>query len=782
MPLVARLLLLIALAIIPVIAAQIFTQVELRRERHARALADATRYARLVDSDADRLIEGMKGILVAVTEVPFIRNLDRPACSAYLASLAKRYPQFLNITVIDESGTPVCANTTIPLGATGIDRFYFREAMRTNDFVIGEYIVGRTVPRPQLPVALAFADSTSHRFVVAIGLNFDWLQAHFASLALPPGARLLIADRTGVVLVAPSDAQLIGQPLPFGLQPVHAPREGAFEYHDRDGDARVVGFEPSSAPPVGVIVAVDLSQRQTSSAAEADNRRDLGIMLLSALAAAGLAWFGGRHFVSRPLQILTSTANKWRDGKYDARTGLADMTSEIGRLGLAFDHMADVVETNQQALRNMNEVLEQRVKERTAELWNTNVQLTVAMAEREKIEIVLRQAQKMEAIGQLTGGIAHDFNNLLTVILGNLELAAKKSDGQDELRRWIINAQKGGERATRLTRHLLAFARQQTLRPTHVDLNQLVTDMTEFLHRTLGPSIEIAVVLAADVGLLNIDEDQLETAILNLCINARDAMANGGKLTIETANSELDADYAANHPEVTAGPYIQIAVSDTGTGMPADVIARVFDPFFTTKPVGRGSGLGLSMVYGFVKQSGGHVTVYSEVGQGTSFKLYLPRNAAGGAVAVGLMSSERSTAGAGERILVVEDDQDVRDYVAIALRGLGYLVLEARDTLSALTVLNSPESVDLLFTDIGLPGQDGRKLVEEARIIRPHLKVLFTTGYARNAVVQHGALEPNLLLPKPFTIADLAAKVREALERREDVTGLPNDRPEPSLP
>ncbi len=711
MSLVARLLLLIALAILPVIAAQIFTQVELRRERHAGALADATRYAQLVNSDTDRLIEGVKGILVAVTEVPFIRNLDRPPCSAYLASLAKRYPQVLTITVIDESATPVCANTPIPPGATGADRFYFQEALRTNDFVIGEYIVGRTVRRPQLPVALAFADDTGRRFVLSIGLNFDWLQAYFASLALPHGARLLIADRTGVILVAPFDPKLVGQPLPFGLEAVQGHREGTFEYHDKDGDARVVGFEPFGMPPVGLIVAVDVSQRETSSAAAANNSRDLGIMLLSALAAAGLAWFGGRHFVSRPLQILTSTANKWKYGNYDARAGLTDTRSEIGRLGLAFDHMADVVETNQRALRSMNEVLEQRVKERTAALWDANEQLRVAMAERETIEIALRQAQKVEAIGQLTGGIAHDFNNLLTVILGNLELAAKKAEGQDGLRRWIINAQKGGERASRLTRHLLAFARQQTLRPTRVDPNQLITDMTEFLHRTLGPSIEITVVLAADVGLLNIDEDQLESAILNLCINARDAMPDGGKLTIETAKTELDAEYAASHPEVTAGSYVLIALSDTGIGMSADVIARVFDPFFTTKPVGRGSGLGLSMVYGFVKQSGGQITIYSKVGQGTSFKLYLPRNVTGGAIDA-VTAATFGQQGSGERILVVEDDQDVRDYVALALKGLGYLVIEVRDAPAALAVLNSPEQVDLLFTDIGLPGQTGGKLVE----------------------------------------------------------------------
>jgi signal transduction histidine kinase/ActR/RegA family two-component response regulator len=766
MPLVARLLLLIALAVLPMIAAQIYSQFELRRERNAAALADAVRYARFVSSDAERLIEGFKGILVAITEVPFIRNLDTAVCSTYLASLAKRYPQVLNITVLEENGKPICANMPIPPGATGADRFYFQEAMRTNDFVIGTYIIGRTMPQPQLPVALAFADDAQRRYVLAIGLDYGWLSAHFGSLALPQGARLLIVDRDGVVLVAPADPTLVGKPLPVDLQAVRGPREGTFEYRDRDADRRVVAYEPFGAPPVGLIVAVDLSRRQTSSTAEADNRRDLLITLLSALAAAGLAWFGSQHFVSRPLQILTSTANKWKDGNYSARAGLSGTGSEIGRLGLAFDHMADVVQNNQQELRRMNEMLEQRVKKRTAALSDANLQLQIAMAEREKIEMALRQSQKMEAVGQLTGGIAHDFNNLLTVILGNLELAARRAEGENELRRHIVNAQNAGERAARLTRHLLAFARQQTLRPSSVDANRLVTDMTEFLHRTLGPSVEIETVLATDLGLLSIDAGQLENAILNLCINARDAMPDGGKLTIETAKVELDANYAANHPEVRPGPYLLIAVSDTGTGMPSDVMARVFDPFFTTKPFGRGSGLGLSMVYGFVKQSGGHVTVYSELGQGTSFKLYLPHHLEAGAEVAPVIAAVQAEGGAGERILLVEDDPDVRDYVATALRGLGYHIIEAADASAALAILSSPEPVDLLFTDVGLPGKNGRRLVEDALLMRPLLQVLFTTGYARNAITHHGILDPDLLLPKPFTLASLAAKIRAVLARK----------------
>jgi signal transduction histidine kinase len=764
MSLVTRLVLLIALAMVPVLAAQLFSQVELWRERAGATRIDAVRYARLVSSDAERVIEGVKSILVAVSEVPFIRKPDPPACTAYLAGLAKRYPQVLNMTLIDEVGTPICANTPIRPGATGSDRYYFQQAMRTNDFVVGEYIVGRTVPEPQLPVALPFTDDSGHRFVLSIGLDFDWLQAHFGNLTLPPGALLRIADRNGIVIVAPGDRALIGLPLPATFQPARGVRDGAFDRRDSAGQLHIVGVEALSASLRGLIVAVDLSPEDIGSRADADNERDLLISLVSALAAVGAAWFGGRHFLTRPLRILTVTAEAWTGGNYGARTGLANQGSEIGRLGSAFDQMADVVQSNQHTLRSMNETLEQRVAERTAALSEANLQLENSMAEREKIELALRQAQKMEAVGQLTGGIAHDFNNLLTIIIGNLDLAIKKMDPRDALRRYIVNARTGGERAAALTRHLLAFSRQQVLQPTSVDPNKLIRGMSEFMQRALGPSIEIETVLTADPWHVTIDAGQLENTLLNLCINARDAMPNGGKLTIETANTCLDQAYAASHPEVTPGPYVLIGISDTGTGMPSDVIAKIFDPFFTTKPVGSGSGLGLSMVYGFVKQSRGHINVYSEVGQGTSFKLYLPRHAGNDEVSPAGEVTAQSTGGGGERILLVEDDDAVRDYAAAALTDLGYLVIEAADATAALAVLNSPEPLDLMFTDVGLPGQNGRKLAEDALRIRPQMPVLFTTGYTRNAIVHHGILDAGVvLLPKPFTVAALAAKIREAL-------------------
>ena len=411
----------------------------------------------------------------------------------------------------------------------------------------------------------------------------------------------------------------------------------------------------------------------------------------------------------------------------------------------------------EQELRQFNEMLEQRV--------------TAAIAEREKVEEALRQAQKMEAIGQLTGGVAHDFNNLLQVILGNLETAHRRLNGGElprptELTRHIDGAVRGAQRAARLTQQLLAFGRRQPLAPRPIDANKLVGSVSDMLHRVLSEGIRVETVLAAGLWQVNADPSQLESALLNLAVNARDAMSNHGKLTIETANAYIDDGYAATHHDVAAGQYVMICVSDTGTGMSKDILARAFDPFFTTKEVGQGTGLGLSQVYGFVKQSGGHVNIYSEPGEGTTVKLYLPRHRAGGMDAEDSPDVSVPTGKQNEIVLLVEDEEDVRTNARDMLRELGYGVVEAPDGAAALRALERHPQIGLLLTDVGLPGGvNGRQLADEAVRRRPGLKLLFTTGYARNAIVHHGRLDEGIeLLPKPFTYAELAMKVRRMLD------------------
>jgi len=404
--------------------------------------------------------------------------------------------------------------------------------------------------------------------------------------------------------------------------------------------------------------------------------------------------------------------------------------------------------------------------------------ITRDISERKKSEEELRQAQellaqsqKMESIGQLTGGVAHDFNNLLTIILGNLDtmgrILSEERPDISRMRRAAANATRGAQRAAALTQRLLAFSRRQPLDPKPVDVGRLVTGISDLLRRTLGEQIAVETVLAGGLWRALIDANQLEMAILNLAVNARDAMPKGGKLTIETANAYLDEHYAAQQAEVIPGQYVVICVSDTGTGMTREIMQRVFEPFFTTKEAGQGTGLGLSQVYGFVKQSGGHVKIYSEPGEGTTVKVYLPR-LQGDVERDDAPSHKGEMVQGTETVLVVEDEQDVREYSKEVITELGYKVIDAPDGASALALLSVHEEIELLFTDVGLPGgMNGRQLAEEARRLRPDLKVLFTTGYARNAIVHEGRLDPGVqLITKPFTYLALAERLRDVLDSR----------------
>ena len=394
-------------------------------------------------------------------------------------------------------------------------------------------------------------------------------------------------------------------------------------------------------------------------------------------------------------------------------------------------------------------------------------------AEREAAEALrrteeqLRQSQKMEAVGQLTGGIAHDFNNLLTGIIGSLDLMGKRvTQGRHgEIERYIALAKASASRAASLTHRLLAFARRQPLDPRPVNVNQLVASMEELLRRSIGEQIRLDIVTGDGLWGTFCDPHQLESALLNLAINARDAMPDGGVLTIETANATLDARYAADLRDVEPGQYVALSVSDTGVGMSAAVQERAFDPFFTTKPIGQGTGLGLSMVYGFARQSEGHARIYSEQGQGTTVKLYLPRHGAPVTDAPGIAADAgQLKARSGETVLVVEDETSVRELVVDVLNDLGYRALEAADGPASLQVLRSGERIDLLITDVGLPGMNGRQVADAAREHRPELKVLFITGYAENAAMANGFLAPGMeMVTKPFAIDALASRIRDMI-------------------
>jgi signal transduction histidine kinase/CheY-like chemotaxis protein len=479
--------------------------------------------------------------------------------------------------------------------------------------------------------------------------------------------------------------------------------------------------------------------------------------------------------------LLQSEARE--DAALASARSAGDLTRRATALASSLDQARAQLGSNARALREalseaarlnrelqlLNETLEQRVHEE--------------IAERMKAEDALRQAQKMEAIGQLTGGVAHDFNNLLTVIIGGLDNMARHLDADAaardyaRLRRALHMATHSAERAATLTARLLAFSRRQALNPEALQADRLVLGIGELLQRSIGEQVDLELVGSPGLWPALADPNELEQAILNLAVNARDAMPDGGKLTIETQNVFLDEAYLSSVPEpVSPGQYVMIAVSDTGEGMDHDTLSRAFEPFFTTKETGKGTGLGLSQVYGFVRQSGGHVRMYSEVGQGTTAKLYLPRfHGEVTAVAAAGARLDISFLRGTETVLLVEDDDGVRAYSSGVLRELGYNVIEASDAASALAALNEPTQIDLLFTDVVLPGGlHGHKLAEEVRKRQPRVRVLFTSGYTRNAIVHNGRLDPGVqLITKPFTYDDLAERVRRVLDAGQRAEGAP---------
>jgi signal transduction histidine kinase/CheY-like chemotaxis protein len=461
----------------------------------------------------------------------------------------------------------------------------------------------------------------------------------------------------------------------------------------------------------------------------------------------------GLFSVDLPLNIRRHGA-RWEEARFTiSYSAIPDPTAAKGVGGV----LITAVETTERvlmesALEHLNATLEQQVIERTEQL--------------RKQEEQLRQSQKMEALGQLTGGVAHDFNNLLQVISGNLQLLAKDVAGNARAERRVANANLAISRGARLASQLLAFGRRQALQPKAVNIGRLVSGMDEMLRRALGEAVEIEVISSGGLWNTLIDPTQVENAVLNLAINARDAMEGTGKLTIEVGNASLDDAYARSNADVTPGQYVVLAVTDTGSGIAPEVMAQVFEPFFSTKPEGKGTGLGLSMVYGFVKQSGGHVKIYSEVGHGTTIKLYLPRIRQSEDVVAAI--EDGPATGGTEIILVVEDDDEVRVTVVEMLSDLGYRVLKANDAASALAVIESGIPIDLLFTDVVMPGTlKSPELARKASERLPDIAVLFTSGYTENAIVHGGRLDAGVeLLPKPYTRETLARKIRHVLANR----------------
>jgi signal transduction histidine kinase len=722
-------------------------------------LDDARRLAQTIDQDH-------RGLTATLQTFAISRLISRGDYEgAYHRALQIRDITGANILVRDASTGSQVLNTRVPFGTPlptdtveGDD-----EVQQAKRPYISGVMTGSVARRPLYTITVPVFDEAGHlthflHFSIEMQGLVDLMRKN-----LVPGQVDGIFDRKFKYVARTEDPDgFIGKPAPESFVQQATANEGIWRGTDSEGTLVRGAYARTQLAGWRVFVAVPERDVQSSLRNVLHAVILLGAVLF--ILAVLLAYVVGER-LSRSVRALVEEADALGHGAPLARLRLPvrefdEVDHELVTASMNIREREEQRNNAENELRNLSSTLEKKVEERTRDLVEE-------MQRRIETEEALRQAQKMEAIGQLTGGVAHDFNNMLAVVLGGLDLALRRLErGDSRIQKYLINAQEGGRRAAALTQRLLAFARQQPLEPAPVEANKLVAGMSDLLRRSLGETINLETVLAGGLWRVHADPNQLESAIVNLAVNSRDAMPNGGKLTIETANAHLDDEYSS-HEGLPMGQYVLIAVTDSGAGMPPEIASKAFDPFFTTKKAGAGTGLGLSQVYGFVKQSGGHVKIYSEMGQGTTVKIYLPRYL--GEVRALETARERSPLPRNDgsvTVLVAEDEEGVRAHVVDALEELGYTVLSAGTGKEAIELLGNHPEVGLLFTDVVIPDMNGRQLAQEAQHRLPSLKVLFTTGYTRNAIVHNGMLDPDVsLLTKPFTLEQLARKIAEVLNR-----------------
>ena len=709
--------------------------------RQATIEADTDQLSQLAQQHAETLNERVQGTAQLLYGLARARDLlhsaGREGCSAFLSEVREAYPQYTGIITIRPDGRLYCDSLHSGRELDLRDRAYFKAALAATSGVVLEPTFGRLTGIAVLQVAHPVRSGQGELlFVLLASLNLQKLVEN-QPLALP-GAQLLLLTDKGQVLARSRSAgsgdaagsSLAGTPL-FSFIAGGGTR--STEVIGPNGQLEVWAVADSALTKAARLhVAAGVPKGALVQEADRRFRQDLALLTAAALALFMAVWLVAEVSIRRQAGRITAMVHRLAGGDLSARIAAPLPRGELGELMAVLNQTANSLEQQRSDITELN--------------------------------ARLQQSQRMEAVGQLTGGIAHDFNNLLTVVSGNAELLLEDTAADPAQRQLVQMIATAAQRGAALTQRLLAFARKQALDPKAVDLNQLVAGLDPMLRRTLGEHIQIELVRAAGLWPALVDQGQLENALLNLCLNARDAMPGGGRLTLETANARLDEDYAARNGEVTPGQYVMLAVSDTGQGIAPEHLQRVFEPFFTTKERGKGTGLGLSMVYGFVKQSAGHVMIYSEPGHGTSVKLYLPR-VGGEAAAAAQPSDSGGIVGGSETILLVEDDAAVRQVALAALRSFGYTVIEAVDGPSALALLEQRPDIELLFTDVVMPGgMNGRALADAARRLRPGLRVLYTSGYTENAIVHHGRLDAGaLLLGKPYRRRELDRAIRAAL-------------------
>jgi len=841
---------LVAVALLPAIAIQAYSEYGRREARQVEVENQAASLAELAAADQQQIIQGIRQVLIALSELPSIKARDSVGCNAYLTALKPRFPAFITLIVTDLNGLSFCHTEGNRRPVNLAKRDYFASVVTTGAFTVGEYSIGLSSSLRVIQFALPFyADNGKMGGVIVASLGLDWLADYIARKGAPKGAALAVTDRNGTFLARyPDNDRFVGTKMPDDRSRT-AGQRGAADIVDVDGVERIEGYSTLRDGSGELAVSFGLEKALAFTEIERQTLRDILLIVLSTALVLLLTSLGARQFIHRPLGQLVDAANQWRLGDFARRVDISG-TSEIAHVADAFNTMANALEHREQELSKAKEAAEEAAARITTIFESTNDSVLIvdrdwrisylngpawtypaagrdivgmtlsevfqgeldreilreigeavpeqrpvlveafcprrnvwyavnafpssegfaiflrditehkhALEARRQIEEQFHQSQKMESVGQLTGGVAHDFNNLLTVVSGNLELVETAGDAV-KVRQFAAAARRAIDRGTKLTAQLLAFSRRQTLNPKLVNANRLISEFQGLIRQAVGAGCKIKLRTDDRLWLCHVDPSLLETALLNLALNARDAMPDGGVLEIATQNIMVEEGVVAGCP---AGPYVRLSVTDTGCGMSPEVRDRAFEPFFTTKEVGKGTGLGLSMVYGFVRQSGGHIAVDSTPGEGTTIALFLP-----GAVQNPDAEEEASQPQAmptgSERILVVDDNEDLLKVTSEMLTTFGYQVSCAGNAADALRMVQSDQEFELLFSDVVMPnGMSGVELAREVRRLRAGIKILLTSGYARDVLERHNAVDEFPIIHKPFRLADLARRLHAIL-------------------
>jgi signal transduction histidine kinase/ActR/RegA family two-component response regulator len=777
MKLSTRLVLLILGCLLPILTAQVYSQVNLYAERHQQLGGLVLRQAELANADMSSIIDGVRQFGLVAGQIPSVQEPGE-RCDQRLTALRQGLPQYRFLAVSSPAdGSLLCASDGAPDGLTRAHAAWLADLLMTPDLAIGQLVTDPVQKAGFLPIAVhipGVGPGTQPKVLIA-ALDTGWLLKHLeATRTEHPNAMsraaLIVADRDGIVVGrTPDAADWVGRAVPDWIRPlINREAQDVETITDPAGHATIVAYIPNVPPPNGLTVIEALVLPDLMEDIDQATYQDLLVIGGAALVALVLAWVAGRRFIYQPTEALLQAARKWREGDLSARADPMDAGSEFSALAQSFNAMAAGLQAREMERRMQASFLETQVAERTRELSETNNRLQVEIAGREKTEAALHQAQKLQAVGQLAGGIAHDFNNMLATVLGNLELMERRVSQAaedwtpadcDRLLRLIERATGAVTRGGQLTSRLLAFSRRQRLAARPTDVNALLAELITLATSTLGRRVQVVPELADDLFLAMVDPSQVEAAILNLCLNARDAMPDGGRLTVRTSNLVVSGGQPASDNYLPPGAYVQVCISDTGTGMSPEVKARAFDPFFTTKGPGAGSGLGLSQVYGMARQSGGNVTIDSAPGEGTRVTLCLPRAMATeevGHVPDDTIIDLPQPGSPGELILVVDDDNAVRQVTVEMARDLGCEVAQAAGGEQALALVDKL-TPRLVLLDYAMPGMNGLQLARALRERGLTAPIALVTGYAELSEADVAAGELAGLLRKPFTIRELQA-------------------------